>query len=277
MLTYGYTNRRLGDFSKICDRLKTDGSVFFRNSTDIPYMTLFDIVKFRLTPYYYKYKILISAYSQATKTKSRVRTDVFRESVLYPILLKAPLSEENGTALSIFHTWGIHGPISMDRYGNQLTLPTQDIEAYHEYGVYVFSQLAKFFDGLKASGVYDNSFIVVCADHGVIYLRKGDGTKGHGAESSVLMVKRPKDRAPLEFSALPTSNAKLCELVKALRTKDLERSEIDAILEMHNRKFIAKFGSTFFSFGRSIHFYEWTYDDDNNVTSCECLGVFRAN
>lgn len=275
MLTYGYTNRRLGDFSKIGDGLKTDGPVFFRNSTDIPYITFFDLVKFRLVPYKYKSKVLISAYLQATK--SLARTDVFRESVLYPILQTAPLSNEKGTTLSVFHTWGIHGPISMDRDGNQLPLPTQDVQAYYEYGVYVFKQVAKFFDSLMALGVYDNSFIIVCADHGVIYLREGDGTKGHGAESSVLMVKRPKDRAPLSFSTLPTSNAKLCELVKALRTRDLERSEIDAILEMHNRKFIAKFGSTFFSFGRSIHFYEWMYDDDNKVTSCECLGIFKAN
>ena len=90
-------------------------------------------------------------------------------------------------------------------------------------------------------------------------------------------MKRPNDRSPMSFSSIPTCNAKICELIKAVKDSDIDRGQIDGILEMHNRKFIAKFGSTFFSFGRSIHFYEWTYDDDNKVTSCECLGVFKAN
>ena len=275
MLKYGYTNRRLGDFSKIGEELRRGGPVFFRNSTDYPYVTLFDASIFRLTPYFRKANVLQMAYEAVARESED--SSIYHEASLYPMLAAAPLSDERGTALSVFHTVGMHSPITKDRRGNPLSAPDEGIQAHCEYGIYVLEQLAKFFDSLMASGVYDNSFIVVCADHGIIALREGDGRKRHGSESSVLWVKRPNDRSPMSFSSLPTSNARLCALVKAMRDKDLDRAQIDGMLEMHNRKFIAKFGATFYSFGRYLYFYEWTYDDNNNVISCENLGIFKAN
>lgn len=275
LLTCGYTNRRLGDFSKIGDGLIREGPVLDRNSSDTPYLTLRDVVRFRLTPYRNKCSVLSQAYYRSLR--AAVKKNVFLEENVYPMLAGAPLSDEATTALTVIHTSGIHGPITIDRHGQPLPAPTQDVKAHFEYGYYLLNQVADFLDRLRETGVYDNSVIVLAADHGLIVLREGDGTKGHGAESSILWVKPAHANQPFAFSGIPTSNFKVSDLMRAERTRDLTRDEIDAILEMHDRTFIAKFGSTFWSAGRAIYFHQWRYDDENHVVACENQGVFQAN
>ena len=183
--------------------------------------------------------------------------------------------------MCVLHTTGIHGPITVDRFGNDLPEPTQAVSAHYEYGVSLMEKVGKFLDELKTKGVYDNSFIVIAADHGLIVLREGglesDGSKGHGAESSILWVKPIDADGEMSFSSEPTSNCRIAELVKQAESRNLGREDVDQILYAKKRRFLAKHGSAWWSFGRRLFFYEWVYDEDGKLLSYENKGVFKAN
>ena len=139
----------------------------------------------------------------------------------------------------------------------------------------------RWWRGLKAKGIYDNSFIMLVADHGLIVLRQGginaDGSTGHGAESSILWVKPIGASGEMRFKDTPTSNCKISELVKAVKERDLEEVDISNILYTKKRHFIAKHGLRWWPFGRRIFFYEWIYDENGQLISYKDLGVFKAN
>ena len=278
-LSYGYTNRRLGDFSKIDFSHNKEKPVFLRNSEGIPYVSLLDVVRFRLVPYKYKAVVLANAYAQAIH--SAVKKNWGQEDVLYPLISAHPLSKEDKTTLSVLHTVGIHGPIIRDRHGKRLPQPTQEVSAHYEYGEYVMARVGAFLDDLKKKGIYDNSFIMLVADHGLIVLRKGglnaDGSDGHGAESSVMWIKPIGASGNMKFKDTPTSNCKIAELVKAAKDRDLDEAEISDILYTKERHFIAKHGSRWWSFGRRLFFYEWIYDENGQLVSYKDLGIFKAN
>lgn len=279
MLSHGYTNRRLGDFSKVSDTLKKTGAVFFRNSNGIPYVSLWDVVVFRILPYAYKSSVLAKAYGKAMKNNSK--RNWYDEGNLYQMISSRPLGNEQKTTLSVLHTEGIHGPICKDRYGKTLAKPARGLAAYYEYGIYKMGRVGAFLDKLRKLGVYENALIVIAADHGLIDLRKGgldaDGSTGHGSESSILWVKPIGASKHLEFSQLPTSNCRIAELVKQAADKDLDRTEIDKILYTKERHFYAKHGVTWWSFGRRLFFYEWVYDETGKLKSYENKGIYKAN
>ena len=239
MLNYGYTNRRLGDFSNIGTSLVNDGPVFFRNSSSIPYISLFDVVRFRLVPYKFKLLVLKKAYGVAMK--GTVKVNYGSEDFLYPLVASHPIGTEPKTTLSILHTSGVHGPITRDRLGNKLQEPTQEVAAYYEYCVYLMNKVAEFLGTLRSRGVYDNSTIILVADHGLEVLREGgvtaDGSTGHGAESSILWVKPAGATGNMEFSSLATSNCRVADLVKRLATEDLKREDLDSVLFAKERRF----------------------------------------
>ena len=270
----GYTNRKLGNFSNTGVGLVQDGPVLKRNSIETPYISLEDVVRFRFAPYKYKASILSQACGRAAR--HQIGANCSRESYLYTELLRHSLCT-NKTVLSVFHTVGVHGPITRDRFNNLLEEPSHEVEAFYEFGIYNLGQVATFLRGLKEKGIYDKTMIVIAADHGSIEMRQGDGRNGYGAESSILWIKPFSSRGGLVHSRLPTSNAKIADLIRGAKDEDLSNEDIECIIVDHHRKFRAKFGSTFFSFGRSIHFYEWRYDDSGNVISLENLGVFTAN
>lgn len=279
LLSYGYTNRRLGDFSKISSGLNKTGNVFYRNSNGIPYITLLDTVRFRFAPYKFKCGILGKACVDAMVKSSANGTheEVFYEDQLYKGLILNPVAVETNAALTVLHTSGVHGPIYLDANGKRLATPSQDIEDYNEYSVYVLKQVAALMDHFRKAGIYDKSTIVIAADHGLDDVNRKDGLTKHGADDSVLWVKPAAGSGDLKFSGIPTSNMRLCELFKALVDKDLSKSEIEHVLRASDRRFYAKFGVTWYSFGRRLFFYEWRYDDSGKVISLENMGVYKAN
>ena len=276
---YGYTNRRLGDFTKVGESLKKTGSVLFRNSSDIPYVSLYDVTKLRILPYALKYGAVVKIYYSSMK--KGVRKNWGSESYLYPLIANHPLGNEDKTSLCVLHTTGIHGPITMDRDGKPLQEATQELSAHYEYGVFLMRRVADFMDGLRKKGVYDNSLIILAADHGLIRLRKGgldaDGSDGHGAESSILWIKPIGAIGEFAFSGIPTSNCRIAELVKQSEMKNLTKEEIDAIIYTKERHFYAKHGLRWWSFGRRLFFYEWVYDENGKLISYEDKGIYKAN
>jgi len=279
MLSYGYTNRRLGDFAKVGESRRVDGPVFLRNSSEIPYVSLLDVVKFRLAPYRRKPSVLAKACSRVVGRA--VKKQWANEDVLYPMVSASPTGQERRTALCVLHSDGLHDPVTRDRHGKALPAPAQDAAAHYEYGVYLMRNVAGFLAGLRERGVYDSSLIVLAADHGLASLSEGgcgsDASKGHGAESAILWVKPVGAAGEMKFSRTPTSNCRIAALVKESEARDLSESEVDGILRAENRRFVAKHGTRWWSFGRLVSYWEWTYDDEGRLVSCEDKGVFRAN
>ena len=281
-LAAGYTNRRLGDSSKSEVNLKKTGSVFLRNSNGIPYVSLLDVVKFRLAPYVCKKRTASRAYANAMR--GIAKKDYGSEDFLYPHLASVPLGDEPKSTLCVLHTAGTHGPITRDRDGKPLPTPTQDVKAHYEYGIYLMSKVGEFMDYLRQKGIYDNSLIIVAADHGLIVLRNGgleaDGSDGHGAESSILWVKPVGQgiNTKMRSSSIPTSNCRIAELVRQSESRDLKQDEIDEILRVKGeRRFLAKHGVKWWSFGKRLFFYEWRYDEDGKLVGYENKGIFKMN
>ena len=274
-----YTNRRLGTRTK-ADSKKT-GSVFMRSSTSIPYISLLDVVRFRLTPYAFKGKVLGGIYLRTMKSVGR--NDYGNEEILYPLLTSHPLGNEDKTMLGVFHTVGTHGPIIRDRNGLPHPWHSQDVKAYYEYCIYLMGTVGKFMDGLRRLGIYDNSLIILAADHGLEILRKGgrdaNGSDGHGAESSILWIKPIGAKLDgIQFSQIPTSNCRVAELVRQSHDRDLGQHEIENILHVRGeRRFLARHGTSWWSMGRKVFFYEWRYDEDGMLVGYENKGVFKMN
>lgn len=283
LLTYGYTSRRLGDFTKIADSLNKTGSVFFQNSNSVPYISLWDVAWFRAFPYWQKRSILVDAYGRALAHVKGHHLETFHEDKLYPVLASAPVDNDEEMSLLVFHTSGPHGPITRDRYGKYLPIPTQDIAAYYEYSYFVLKQVATFFDTLKKRNLYDNSFIVIAADHGLIdqnalkRMAQTGQLEHHGADSSILWVKPFDSNGNFAVSTIPTSNCRVSNLMRTIAHKDVSQREVDTLLHAKDRRFIAKFGTAWYSMGRYVNFSEWRYNDDGDVISCENKGIWTAN
>ena len=276
LLSYGYTNRRTSTAATVRPVDDPETSVLFRPSTSIPYISLADTVRFRLAPYRYKGRILARAYAKATKHLPPGAW-VYSERQLYPFLANCPIKQDESLSLLIFHTSGIHGPILYDHSGEKLPSPSQALADYRQYSLFVLHQVAALMDALRARGLYDNTEIVIAADHGLITMRETEGFQGHGAESSILWTKPLNASAPFTRTATPTSNCRLHALFTALQQRPLTQQEMTALLEAHDRRFSAKYGARWWSGGRALYFYEWRYDDAGRVTTCENLGIFTAN
>ena len=273
-----FTNRKLGDFSGI-EKISSSGEsglAFLRNSKSTPFISLLDVVRFRLAPYRVKWGLLGRAQQRATA--GTAKKDYGYEPNLFAALGNAPVSKEQKTALAIFHTEGLHIPITRDRDGKKLPSPTYDLRAHREYCLFLLRETAKFMERLQEKGVYDNSLIIICADHGphtFRNMRKADGSEGHGQADSILWIKPAGSRSPFSFSDAPASNSKISAVAKMQKDRDLSKEEIVKTIACEKRIFRAKFGAGRLGM-RNNYLYEWIYDEKGRPVSCKNLGFFSS-
>lgn len=221
-------------------------------------MNLFQIVRFRLAPFFLKAEIL-NMTSVGGSACARFKS----EKEVYPILERAKIDRTIPLSLGFYHTEGCHFPITIDRYGNQLKDPRNDCQGIIDETTYMMTVVADFLDNLRSRGLYDNSAIIITADHGT-FLRSID-KKLPARVSTLLWVKPEGATEPYRASSLPTSSQKISVLAKALLAGPLNQAAIDGILEAHDRVYIGT---------KEYHgeFFKYVIDDDNNVVSCEALG-----
>jgi arylsulfatase A-like enzyme len=185
------------------------------------------------------------------------------EKEVYPILERAKIDRAIPLSLGFYHTEGCHFPITIDRYGNQLKEPRNDYQGIIDETTYLMTVVADFLDTLRSRGLYDNSAIIITADHGTFH---GSMDKKLPARVSTLLWVKPEGATePYRASSLPTSSQKISVLAKALLAGPLNQAAIDGILEAHDRVYIGT---------KEYHgeFFKYVIDDDNNVVSCEALG-----
>lgn len=212
LMPYGYTNLPIERRVALQrERRSRDALAILRQSREVPYLSLFDLVAFRLSPFGFKCKILYSRTRHAVS--GRHGQDAFwQETVQYSRLAASPISAEKKPFLGIFHTWGAHLPWTG-------TLNGKISEK--------LSALAQLMSEYRAKGIYDNSLIVITTDHG---LDMGLPLKGYPPSAAALLwVKGEGAAEPFAESDVPTSHARVAPLISASLVKPVR--DLDAMLQ----------------------------------------------
>lgn len=110
-------------------------------------------------------------------------------------------SAENGV-YSFYHLEGTHVPFKTNR---DLTYSDSEV-TIHEEGMAMMTLLDVFFEKLQDLGIYDNSIIIVLADHGYYDYRP----------NSLFLVKGKMETHPFAVSGMPVSFANLQEIYMRL-------------------------------------------------------------
>ena len=109
----------------------------------------------------------------------------------YRDLKKGLLANRQQPVLKVYHIQGAHLPLKIDENANQVKPHTSFVKAAGG----VFRIIGEYISQLKTLGLYDNSFIVIMADHGEAF-----------AQCPTLMIKeRGAEHEELTIDPTPTS------------------------------------------------------------------------
>jgi len=208
LMPYGFTNlpveRRVSREER---PRKRDALAVLRQSREVPYLSLLDLVAFRAAPFGVKGRLLYSRTRHAVGGRHE-RDAFWQESTMYPALGTRPVSEDPRPFLGFFHSWGVHPPWS----GSLESVLTAKLTA-----------LARLMDDYRRTGIYDRSLIVVTSDHGLGFARAHEGYPP--SASALLWVKPEGARGPFAESATPTSHSRIAPLVRAALTGPVTDAE----------------------------------------------------
>lgn len=194
--------------------------------------TLRDVTHFRVSPYAAK-----GAYAYYMNL-GRIDLDM-REWVIYPVLASAPVRPESPGTFLFVHTRGVHDPILYNRHG--VFSPDADArgDGAREMAIFLFGELGRLFDAYRERGLYDNSLIMVLADHGQHggheIWREGDDRELPRKAKPFLWVKPPGSGHPFETSSVSTSHARIADVLKAAAGRDLGPQELAGMLHSRER------------------------------------------
>ena len=217
LLPYGFTTLPVEREVARDDRRSRDALAILHRSKEVPYLCLFDLVAFRVAPFFFKGPIVYSKIRHAVKGRHS-DGEFWGERNMYPTLAAAPANADPRPFLGFFHSWGAHPPWAKD----QRTTVRDKL-----------TRLGALMDVYRARGLYDRSLIVVTTDH-------GNGTApaldGYPPQASALLWVKPEGAdGAFAFSDLKTSHAKICELVKASCGRRLTQDEVVRTLRTENR------------------------------------------
>ena len=208
----GYTNRRVATM----DGEKSAGN---QRMTGALAWSVGEIAAFRAMPYVAKRHYL----RRLVHRWRRLNADGWygSDEVMWPALSGRGVRSDWPMTLQIHHTWGVHPP-------------TKD--GVIRDGTAIFERLGDFLDALRAKRIYDSSTILLAADHGI---GTGLGLQRHAGipESAfpMLLVKAVGAHGSLRQSEAPTTHAALADVLRALRTEDLEEGKLIRLLSRTNR------------------------------------------
>ena len=249
VMHYGYTNQKLESSYK--EERPVNKCVFLRRSPEIPYLHLFDVMRFRLVPYKFKATTLVSIFQNANKTPN-----LTREKDLFALLAEGKIDEDSKLNMLCFHTRGTHVPITYNREGELLPVPLNTQQGLKDQSYYVLSEIGKFLRRLRERGIYDNSTIILATDHGASV----GSADGHcGAPQVFLMIKPTHASGDLRMSRLPTGLSRVAPVARCLSQRDLSLEGIEQVLEIREpRLYRAKLL-------RDINYRDVWFDVDGSV------------
>ena len=223
-----------------CDD-NTRVSAFFSHPEGIPPLSLYEIIRARLTPFAFAMKGRMFILSFAgTNAHSSIKD----ESALFPLLKAAPISDKESLSLTVFHTYGAHIPYDVDAEGLKTSVPRQDYAGYRDKAHFVLKQVASLLDYFKSSGIYDNSLIVLTTDHAYATNKNGYANDcGLPYNAFALLAVKPfrysgdNNKQDVAWDKTPTSHCKIKDLVVKSSVSDLTIDEIREILRCEKRLF----------------------------------------
>lgn len=225
-LGHGYTNQKKNLFEE-----EAAMPVVQRPIVEGQPWNLAEFCRFRWMPFALKARFLWLAPKGLSRSSG---VGWSREWKLFPALEKAPVSESSKGTFAFFHTSGVHIPVDYNRNGELMQFPDNSDHGCVEMAVFLLSQLAELFDSYRERGIYDNSLIVVLADHGHhAYLENDFSEKSGtlpGAARPFLWVKPIGAMEDFATSILPTSHARICNLLRRSIHENLGADAIHDVL-----------------------------------------------
>ena len=204
--------------------------LLLRPAREIPYLPLANVVTFRLLPFAAKGPLLRHDIHKL-RVKANFAENSF-EHILYPKLAARPFRTDGRQVLAKFHTHGAHGPYCYELDGSPAKPRPDDLATVRLASSNVLVHAGRLMDAWRKNGLYDKSFIVICADHG---RTPADQFPGNPRASAFLMVKPDGAAEPLAFSDAPTGHQNLCALMKTACGKRLSAEDVTAALSAPKR------------------------------------------
>ena len=235
----GYTNRQIGEYEPI----KPTGLAVFRDRIPgIFALTIDDICTFRILPYLFKERFLLSRKDEASdsldaspdvdaKEKGNLKINLSKDNQVWSFLSKRSIDDNCQQTFHVHHTRGGHVPIVYDENGNDIKCPHPKYEDYRSQCKFSLRSVAEMFSVWKTNGVYDASTIIIAADHGPWFEKpEMDYSKIPPPAFPVLMVKPQASRGEYCESDLPTTHVNVSKVIKLLASQTLNRAEIEHVL-----------------------------------------------
>lgn len=237
----------------------------FNYTKSDPYITLFDIVKFKLARWRKKHSIMIKAMMDGN-VKMAGGSMLRREYEMYPYLLEAPVGDSLNPCFIYLHTEGVHVPVLKDENGNDLQAPTWSKDGIKRNLHYLLRQVAEMMDAIQEKGIYDNTMIIISTDHGIVADPK----------SALLWIKPFNSKKPFKRSNAPTSLSKVSDVLKSSVDLNLSINEIEEILSEKVRRLRVRqvTPDKWWQFGRKVDTYDIFYDDKGAEMGRQNLGEF---
>lgn len=217
--SYGYTTARI-DPSKRRVKAESHGPAILCRTAEVPYLTLADAVLFRTLPFAFKRQFLSTKLRQRDVIWNVDRKYDYEETV-FPILASRPVSSDPRQMFLKVHTHGAHPPYLPGIADSRAATSNALVE------------LSRLFDAWRRRGIYDKSTIVVAADHGCAGHVESPGEPPK--LRALLWVKSEGALVPFGVTEMPTSLAKVADVLKESAVRRLSRNEIKVLLKEETR------------------------------------------
>ena len=233
-LGFGWSSRAGG-----AQREKDGGGVLTRRTDGELGWNLLESARFRWCPFAAKYQL--AALTGLAIAKDEDWED---EATAFEPLRHAATEGSAAGTFAFFHTRGVHAPLIRARDGTLFAQTRDDAAACIESGIWVLRQLGSLLDTIRSKGIFDQSLILVLADHG--NHGHGGGTGLPGNARPFLWVKAPGSAHEFTTSSAPTHSGRIAGLLRKASRKMPTEEEIEACLSATEREYrlMPEFGGT---------------------------------
>ena len=160
---------------------------------------------------------------------------IWDDRTIYSIVKNTPiLNKKAGRSFRMVHTEGAHIPFKYDKDLN--FLDDDDDGTYEQKIEATITMLKAYIDRLKANGVYDDTVIIIMADHGNTDLNKS--TDMLVRANPMFMVKGINEHHEFEVSDKPLSYLDLMDIYSELLDGKTAKEATDDIPDERERTFM---------------------------------------